>query len=268
MIKKPTLVGTVFFSVFFCLALNVEAATIRISAPKVQLKLAPGENYTGEMTAENPTEEEVKVKIYLEDWVYAPGGTGQKNFTPMGTTPLSAAKWIAFSPAEETIKPFGRTVVRYTIQVPQDAKGARYAVLFFETALGTAKDEEGVNVLVAGRIGSLFYVEIKDSAERKGEIKAVEIKAPEGNKPMGIVTAFHNTGTTDITLAGNFLIMDKAGKVLGRGEMEKIYTFPDTTESGKTEWIGRLPKGDYQVLLTYDLGEGKSLVEEKPLRIE
>ena len=92
MVKRVALSGLFICFVVIGLALNCEAATIRISAPKVQLKLAPGETYAGEITAENPTEEETKVKIYLEDWIYAPGGTGQKNFIPMGTTPLSAAK--------------------------------------------------------------------------------------------------------------------------------------------------------------------------------
>ena len=267
MLKKIALLGLLLFPVLFCLVPDSQAATIRVSSPKVQLKLAPGETYTGDITAENPTEEDVKVKIYLEDWVYAPGGGGQKNFSPMGTTPLSAAKWITFSPAQDTLKPFARTVVHYTVQVPQDAKGAHYAVLFFETVLGTAQDEEGVNVLVAGRIGSLFYVEAKGATDRQGEIKSLELKTSEGNKPLEIATTFHNTGTTDVTLGGNFLIMEKDGKVVGRGDLDKIYTFPGATESGKTQWVGRLPKGDYQVLFTYDLGEGKSLVEERPLRI-
>lgn len=267
MIKKWTVTGLLFSWMFFGLVSCPEAATIRVSAPKVQLQLAPGETYSGEITAENPTEEDIKVKMYLEDWVYAPGGTGEKNFTPVGSTPLSAAKWIVFSPTEDSIKPFGRTVVRYTIKVPEDAKGTHYAVLFFETFLGVSKNEEGVNVLVAGRIGSLFYVQVKGSAKIQGEIASVELKPLEGNKPLQIVTKFRNTGNVDVTLGGNFLIMDAAGKVCGRGDLNKIYTFPGATESGKTEWIGHPVKGNYQIILTYDLGEGKNLVEERTLTV-
>ncbi len=246
---------------------QTEAATIRISAPKVQLELVPGETYSGEIVAENPTTEAVKVKIYLEDWAYTPGAAGQKTFTPVGSTSLSCGKWITFSPSDTTIEPFGRLQLRYTIKVPPDAKGGHYAVLFFETILGAATDEEGVNVLVAGRIGSLFYIEAKGVAERKGKIESVNIKAPEGNKPFEIVTTFANTGDVDITLNGKYLIMDKDGVVHGRGDLSSIYTFPGYKETEVTQWVGRLPKGDYQVLLTYDLGKGKTLVEEKTLTI-
>ena len=265
--KKLFLNSLICLYSLFALCLNAQAATLRISAPKIQMELAPGESYSGDIEAENPTDEDTKVKIYLEDWSYTSVGTGEKKFVPAGTTPLSAAKWITFSPAQDVIKPFGRTTAHYTINVPQDAKGAYYAVMFFETLVGTSTDEEGVNVLVAGRIGSLFFIEIKGTVERSGEIKSVDVKAPEGNKPMEIQTSFHNTGNTDISLSGNFLIMDSEGKVLGRGDINKIYTFGGASASGKTQWIGRLAKGQYQLLLTYNLGKGKSLVEEKTITI-
>ena len=117
-----------------------QAATIRISAPKVELDLAAGETYSGEIAVENPDNEEVKVKVYLEDWNYKPGGSGEKDFAPAGSTPLSASKWITFSPASDTMKPYGRISAHYSIAVPKDAKGAYFSVLFFETVIGTAKD--------------------------------------------------------------------------------------------------------------------------------
>ena len=265
MIKRLMVTGFVALLVLFSFTVDSQAATIRISAPKVEVEVAPGETYTGEITAENPTEESIKVRVYLEDWVYAPGGTGEKIFSPIASTPFSAGKWITFSPAEETIGPFGKTVVRYTIAVPSDAKGGHYAVLFFETILGTAQDEEGVTVLVAGRIGSLFSVETKGFSEKNGQIKLVEIKPSEGNQPLQISSTFFNSGNVDVTLGGNFLIMDKDGRVRARGDLNKIYTFPGQTETGKTEWVGRLAPGDYQAILTYDLGKGKTIVEEKSL---
>ena len=247
---------------------GLQAATIRISAPRVELALSPGETYSGEIVTENPTDEETKVKIYLEDWIYTPGGTGEKKFTPASTTPLSASSWITFSPAEDVIKPFGRTTVRYTVVVPPNAKGGHYAVLFFETLLGTVTEEEGVNVLVAGRVGALFFIETKNVTERSGKIEAVDITPPAGNKPMEILTRFRNTGNVDISVGGKYLVMDPEGKVQARGDLNKIYTFPGAMESGNTQVVGRLAKGAYQLLLTYDLGKGKSLVEEKSITVE
>ena len=66
-------------------------------------------------------------------------------------------------------------------------------------------------------------------------------------------------------VAGNFLIMDSDGNAVGRGEFSKIFTFPDMTAGSTTQWIGRLPAGKYQLILTYDLGAGKTIVQEKNL---
>lgn len=264
---SPVLFLALFALSFFGVS-DSEAATIRISTPRIDLELSPGEAYSGEIIAENPGDEEIKTKLYLEDWTYSPGGTGEKKFTPIASTPLSASKWITFNPTEEVIKPFGRVTARYTVTVPTEAKGAYYSVLFFETLLGTTTDEEGVNVLVAGRIGALFFIQVKGTVDRKGEIQSLELKAPEGNRPLEVSTTFQNSGNVDITLGGNFLIMDAAGKVQGRGDLNKLYTFPGSAETGNTQWVGRLPKGSYQVLLTYDLGKGKNLVEEKALVVK
>ncbi len=254
-------------TLFLSMPMQATASTIRISNPKIELELSPGDTYSGEIIAENPENEEVKAKLYVEDWTYVGGGTGEKKFTPAGSTPLSASKWITFTPADSKIPPFGRITARYTVAVPKDAKGAYYSVFFFETLLGTTTNEEGVNVLVAGRIGALFLIQIKGTIDRSGEVQSVQIKPPQGNKPLEITTVFRNKGNVDITLGGNLLIMDSEGKVLGRGDLNKIYTFPGSTEHGKTQWVGRLPKGQYQLLLTYDLGKGKTEVKEETLRI-
>jgi len=77
-LKKYLFYFLICFSSLLAGNWNAEAATIRISAPKVILELSPGETYSGEIVAENPTEDENKVKIYLEDWAYQSGGTGEK----------------------------------------------------------------------------------------------------------------------------------------------------------------------------------------------
>jgi hypothetical protein len=242
------------------------SATLLINAPKVEVELEPGGTYSGEINVENPTDTVASLKAYLEDWMYSTG-EGDKNFAPPGTMPMSASPWITFAAPEPTLPPFGRAVVRYTVRIPEGATGAHYSVLFFETVIGNMPDKEGVSVDVAGRIGALFIVEAKGTVKRDGEIVSLEIAPPEGNKPMEIHTKFKNSGNVHISLEGSFLILDEAGQVRARGELSKLYTFPDQTVDGTSKWVGRLPKGNYTVIATYNLGKGKSLVEERALAI-
>jgi hypothetical protein len=255
------------FAVTYGFSTACWAATIRVNTPKVILSLAPGSTNSDEITFENPTDEELRVKIYLEDWNYLNGSTGEKKFAPAGTMPLSAAKWIDFSPAETVLAPFSRGTERYTIHVPQDASGSHFAVLFFETVLGVQKDEEGANVLVSGRVGSLFFLEAEGTAQRKGVVRSVAVEPPSGNSPMSVTTDFKNEGNTDITVSGNFLLMNADSQVVGRGELTKIFTFPGDQATVKTDWAGRLSPGQYQLVLTYDLGKGQAIVEEKSFSV-
>ncbi|MCG3176533.1 MAG: hypothetical protein MOGMAGMI_01491 [Candidatus Omnitrophica bacterium] len=244
-----------------------EATSIRINAPRIELELAPGESYSGEFVAENPEDGDVLCRLYLEDWAYLPGGAGDKQFLPAGASALSASSWITFSPAEMTVPSFGRQTVRYTVNVPQDATGGNYSVLFMETAMGTAENDQGASVQVSGRIGALFFVRVKGTLRKEGQVKAVDVIAPAGNKPLEIHTTFQNSGNTDIELGGNFLVMDPEGSVTARGQLQTLYTFPGTLERGVTRWAGSIAPGTYDILLTYDLGQGQTLVEEKTLTV-
>ncbi len=261
----------IFISGFFGVALLGvsilgHAATLTINTPKVDIDTEAGSTVSGEITVENPTDTVASLKAYLEDWMYV-SGEGDKKFAPPGTMPLSASPWITFATPEPTIPPFGRIIVRYTVRVPEGAAGAHYSVLFFETVIGNMPNEEGVSVDVAGRIGSLFIVEAKGSVIRDGQIVSLEIALPEGNKPMEIHTTFKNTGNVHIPLEGSFLILDEEGQVRARGDLSKLYAFPDQTVDGKTQWVGRLPKGNYTMIATFNLGKGKSLVEERAFAI-
>jgi hypothetical protein len=268
-IRSRILAGALAFG-FLSWASPASAVSLRINVPKVELELAPGESYSGEIVCENPTADELKLKIYQEDWTYKGTGTGEKEFTPVGSTPSSSGAWVTFAPAEETLMPYGRVTARYTVNVPKDttARGARYSVLFFETIVGSIKDEEGANVLVAGRVGALFFIRVKGTVEHGGRIRGVEVVPPRGNSPLEIRTDFENTGNVDITLEGNFLVMDADANVAARGDLKRLYTMPGGSGSTKTEWVGRLSPGNYSLLLTYDLGMGQTLVEEKTLVVE
>ncbi len=245
------------------------AATIRIDEARVRLELAAGETKTGQIHISNPTDSVVAIKVYAEDWEYLDSGNGDKDFFPAGTLPNSASAWITFNPTQLEIEPFGKQTVDYTVTAPQDAgAGTRYSILFFETALGVGKNEEGASVSVAGRIGSLFYVDISGTVRREGKIEKVEVIPGIGNRPAIIRTVFKNSGNTVIVLEGEFVLMDADGAVKARAKLEPIYSREGSTASQETEWAGKLAPGAYDGVFTYDMGGGDLLVEEKKIQIE
>lgn len=226
---------------------------------KIRVMVAPGERAFGEITLENPTAEAKSMRLYLEDWYYLPGGSGAKEFLPANSTPTSACPWISFSPAEVTIPAYGKQKISYSINAPAGASGARFATLFFETLVSKgviAATDRSAGLDVNVRVATLFYVEVKGTVERSAKISNLQIGPSKEEKGvLDITLDFENTGNTDITTAGNFSLMNQDGLVSARGAFNNVYTFPSGTGTLLGTWKGKIPPGEYALIITVDLGK-------------
>jgi hypothetical protein len=231
---------------------------IRLDQAKIRVKVPPGQTAIGRIEIKNPSDEIKKVRVYAQDWEYS-NELGEKDFFLAGTKKLSCAKWLSFVPAEFSLNPAAQEYLQYTIRLPQNAKGGYYAILFFESLLGEVpEDIEAMAIVpVAVRVGCLIAVEVEGTIERSAQVDNLSIlKEPEGYK---IEADFTNTGNADITVAGNFSVVDKQGMVFARGEFANRYTLPEDKVKISSNWKGKLTKGSYDVIVTLDLG--KSLEE-------
>lgn len=237
--------------------------------PLVEETIPRGGVAHGTIELENQEETPAVLEIYLQDWEYLEGGSGDKLFSAPGASPWSASGWISFYPQKLELPARGKGVVEYTIRVPAEAgAGGRYAVMFFESKVGRApENQQGVSVLYTGRLGSLIEVQVAGTVERGGEIGAVTVGAFTADAPLTLGYTFRNTGNIALRPKASFNIIDAAGRYFGRGEFKPLYTFPGRSGSTTTEWNGTLPPGTYTVLVTADLGEGQAVVAEQPLTV-
>jgi hypothetical protein len=252
--------GAFFFIFTLSIASTLEAQSLAVIPTKVRLSVLPGSLKSGTIKLENGSEASVTVRVYLEDWQYDQTHTGTKEFKPAASLPLSCANWISFAPAEFTIPPFGRQIVGFTVNVPKDASGGYYAVLFFETALGkqqrpgTSK-EEGVTINVLGRVGTLFYIEPEGTIKKEVNLSNFKVVRTESRLPLEITLDLENTGNIDITSGGTFHIMDNQGIIYARNEFNDVYTFPGEKAKVKAGWKEPIPRGKYDLVITLDLGK-------------
>ena len=253
------ILSLVFFLLWFEQAC---AITVRIDRPKVRLTIAQDGTKSGIINVENPSEEVITVRVYLQDWRYVSSVDGSKEFFPPDSLILSCANWITFAPAEFNIPPFGKQIVNYTVDCPQDARGGHYAVLFFETALGEATDERGVSVLVLGRLGALFSIEPEGTIEKQASLENLTVSKNGG---IGISLDFFNTGNVDIAPEGTFYIMDKKGIIAARGKFDKVYTLAKDKAQLKSsisqESVAEISPGRYDLVITIDLDAGVEVLE-------
>lgn len=268
-INKCKWVAILLIAVFVT-ASNAEAKTIRINKPRIVADLAKGESMEVEIEVINPTDFPAGIKVYPEDWEYEATGNGDKKFYPPGTFEISASQWLTYAPDQFTLAPHASQTVSLTIQVPAELPkdGTFYSLLFFETALGETVNEQGAAVEVAGRVGSLIYVNVDGTVIRSGLINDITITPGEGNKPTNFSITFTNTGNTYIPLEGEFIVFDAEGLVKGRGELSTMYTREGMRVTRETQWPTKLAPGTYDFIFTFDMGEGEALVEERQFTVE
>lgn len=254
---------------FFAISLTCASWAIELpylDKAKIRLSIAPGSQEFGEVIFKNTSSQAIFMRVYLEDWFYAPGGDGSKSFVPAATTSRSCSPWISFSPEEFNIPPKGEQRVSYKVNVPQNSAldGGYYAVLFFESKVGEltpTKELAGAGLNLVVRVGALFYVEIKGTAKRTSVINNLKLKKESSPNRLLIEADFCNSGNVDIATAGTFHIIDRQGMVYARGEFNPLYAFPEDkaklTGSWDT-WKNPIPKGSYDIVLTVDLGKALS----------
>jgi hypothetical protein len=279
--KKSVCLFLFFIALGFFSGLVYAVEVVRVDKSKNRLTIAPGQSKIGDIMVENPTDESKIVHVYLEDWYYVPPFDGAKEFKPTGTTKLSAAGWITFSPSELVLLPFGKQKINYTVKVPPEATGGHYAVLFFESLISQPISEadlktENVGVNLAVRLASLFYIEAEGTLKKDVSLINLFATRVSEDKPLNLGLEIKNNGNVDMTAGGNFNIIDKKGMVYSRGEFNNVYTFPGDSGKLSASWSLPIPKGTYDLVITLDLGKaqeelnlgrGQTLVKETEIEI-
>ena len=95
------------------------------TSPRAALRPVPSRSRTPEKTPQ-------EVKVYQTDYLfYADGST---YYGDPGTMPRSNTRWISFTPKQFTVPAGEEVTVRYTIQVPNDARlaGPYWSILMVE----------------------------------------------------------------------------------------------------------------------------------------
>ncbi|HIE43728.1 MAG TPA: hypothetical protein EYP78_02895 [Candidatus Omnitrophica bacterium] len=248
--------GITIFLLVLSLCLSVFVFAFRIDKPKFVIQLSEGESFRGTVVIDNPSKEEMRVKVYLEDFTYILPYDGTKSFHPPGSTKISISSWITFSPHEFILKPYARQIVNFTVRPDKDFSTVHCGVLFFESSLGVGADESGAAINIIGRLGSLIFVE-PENREKKAKF----------NDLVGgyykLKGTFANYGNTFIRAQGTFYMIDSKGIAKDRGELLDLYTLPGNKADVSIPISKKLSYGErYTLVLTYDLGEGDVLVKE------
>ena len=150
--------------------------------------------------------------------------------------------------------------------LPPEATGGYQAVAFFESMLGTGPGQaQGSQVMFAGRLGTLIFVEAQGAVHRHGAVTKVSATPPTASRPLEVEFLFGNDGDTHLFADGALSILNSKGEYVGREKIERFGALPGTARRRRTPWAGELPVGTYSVIVTLDYGGADPAVSETTL---
>jgi len=252
-------VVTLLVLVLACFSGKTAMAQLFLEEGKVVMEVLPGERVNKSILVTNTSDKAISVRAYWEDFEYKPPYEGAKAFVPEGTTRLSASKMMSYSPLDFNIPPFGKQKIDYSVNVPQDAKGGYYGVLFFEKAPDSFDAQTGLSIVT--RVGALFFIETKGKS-KDSEISSVQVEA---DKIKGV---FHNRGDVILIPRMTYNVFDKEGLVVDRGELKKIYVPPGASANWEMSLPSNLGVGSFSLVVNTDLEDGDVIVTEINLDID
>jgi len=233
LLKKILLLGLLFTT--------LQAFSISIDQPSIFLETRSGHTKTFKITLTNPNSYPIKVKIYSSDWEY--NNQGGKRFLDAGSTKHSLSQWLEL-PKETDIelKAFADKILTFKLKTPEDAKGGRNGVIFFQTDTGLSN--KGMSY--SARIGSIIYQHTKDKTDYKMTInKATYLK---NSKKSNLIIDAINNGNSYNYFKGTVSLLDSRENAIGSKQF-KIDLLPGNR---KTTTIALPLKNSKKVLLTVE----------------
>lgn len=199
-----------------------------------------------------------------------------RRFVPPGTTSYSCGQWVVLEGTEFTVPGEDKKDISLTLSPPPNAVGGYSCVIFFRGSPTLDEKEPGedekptTTVVVQPRLGVLLFYEAKGTVKREGELLSLNYIPPAVDRPLTIQYEFQNRGNTDILLTGSFHILDANSALAGKGELQPIRTFPGDRGMAETQWTGSLTPGQYELVLTFEIGPDAEevIVKELPITIE
>ena len=186
------------------------ALTLSLDQPSVYLDTDRGAATTHKVRLSNSGEDNLRLKIYAQDWQYTEDGA--KEFLPAGSTPYSCANWLKLSAETLTIPANSSKEVTFELRTPKDAVGGHQAVIFFETVDETPAGQ----VSYGARLGTLVY-----QRTRKNTIVAIDpqtLKTGWQNNQYIYELAFRNNGNAWNSIRGSLALIED-GNVLEQIEL-------------------------------------------------
>jgi hypothetical protein len=245
----------IFFVFLFSLSLAVNLSVI---PSNYHLEMSPGESTRRTFTVTNKGNQEIEIRVYLNDWDLV---DKEKVFLPKGSTPYTIVDSVAFYPTLLTLLPGESQQVMMNVRSSKNDHSGEYGVLFFEGR--PRKEPNSTGVSFGGRIGSILYKEIKDRSFLNYTVSNV-VSSLVGNKVYYRYT-LSNEGNILINPKMTVLAINEKNEVIGQDQSLDTSVLPNKARIFSNHFLLKskdLISENITFIITLDFGNDNVFMDE------
>jgi hypothetical protein len=221
---------------------GIEGRTLEVSPPQQELTINPGATTSVKVKVLNPSKEDLKVAVRVEDFT-AKGEEGQVALT-QESGDYSVVKWVTFSPSSFTLKPGQNQDVTGTISVPAGAGGGRYGSFVFSVS-GDTSATPGEQAVVAQEVASLFLVNVNGPKVEKLAMESFSAPKFQEFGPVPFTISYSNTGNVHLKPQGIIAVTDMFGKKATDLVVAGFNVFPGAKRTVTPTWDKKMIIGKF-----------------------
>jgi hypothetical protein len=218
---------------------NAASGGLTVSPTSIDVEVAPGAAYKGNMLVVNQGELNVTYSVYATPYSVT-GEDYKPYFTPIKDA-TDITKWFTFDQTGSSLKVGSQDTIPYTIAVPKGTgAGGYYATVFAETA-----DKGNAGVITRKRVGMVVYLKVSGSAVEKGNVDTWNVSWIQ-QAPLSADIKLANTGTVHFKATVHLTVSDLFGSQKFSYERDpeilpqKLRSVPVQWENGATYGLFRV----------------------------
>ena len=228
---------------------------------RVELRMAPGQQYSGSLKLSTESGEKVRVRAEMLDFNIDDKATPQFERDLPQEAPCSCKKWLSLNPMEIELEKGGFLLVRYTLRLPADLPEGSYNCAAGFTTLPTAEQVTGMGMRMAVRAVAALYVTVGTPPihGRLKEIKLEPLSPGKDSKEEGwqAVVVLENSGLMYFRPTGKLEVLDAEGKAVETADFPSLPVLRQRDQRFLFPLKTHLEVGHYKLRTRVDIGTGE-----------
>jgi hypothetical protein len=249
--------------------------SLGISPPLIEISALPPADINTDITLENKTEDEVKLRVMIKPFRLNTDGTGSIDFLPsntfQGKDPAFFDKVRILDQGNEakeiTLGPFESRLLNLSIKIDEQSPLSDYyfSVLFISNVGNVSKS----STLMSGGIGTNVILSIGDKGKPSASISKFEAPGVVIGNKVAFSLSLRNNGERMFVANGKIQITDMFGRNAGEVKIPPLHVLANSErhlnnpqKSPSIIWDGNLLFGLYTAKATILLDESSGSVEK------